>query len=157
MNFKGVVWVFLKWGCMRWNNSPYQQVAVVCIHHSKREIGRPRMADIQAVVLIRTWNKAAFADHFQTTLTHHLASLQMTMWLWKYPCIVVFRSDEDEKWEEPSVFSLLTFYSLACFPHVRFSSRALIRLSRTANQSDFSHRRRFIMLNLPKIPQTQAD
>ena len=47
------------YACVRGNNSPYQQAAVVCISHSKREIGRPRTADIQAVVMIRTWNKAA--------------------------------------------------------------------------------------------------
>ena len=32
--------------CVRGNNSPYQQVAEVCIRHSKRDTGRPRTADI---------------------------------------------------------------------------------------------------------------
>ena len=32
--------------CVRGNNSPPQQVAVVCIRHSKRETGRPMTADI---------------------------------------------------------------------------------------------------------------
>ena len=32
--------------CVRGNNSPYQQVAVVCICYSKRDTGRPRTADI---------------------------------------------------------------------------------------------------------------
>lgn len=41
--------------CIRWNNSPNQQVAVACIHHSKRDTGRPRTADMQTV------NKAVFA------------------------------------------------------------------------------------------------
>ena len=91
---------------MRWNYSSHQQVAVVCIRHSKKETRRPRTADIQAVVMILTWNKALFADHFHTT--HHLASFQMTMSLSKYPCVGTIRWDEDIKREEPSVRVLLT-------------------------------------------------
>ena len=37
--------------CVRGNNSPHQQVAVVCIRHSKRETRRPKTAAIQAVVM----------------------------------------------------------------------------------------------------------
>ena len=92
--------------------TPHQQAAVVCIRHSKRETRRPRTADIQAVVMIRTWNKAMVADHFLTTLTHHLASFQTAMSLWKYPCVGMIRWDEDEKWEEPSVFLLSTLLVL---------------------------------------------
>ena len=97
--------------CARGNNSPHQQVAVVCIRHSKRETRRQRMAvDIQAVVMMRAWNKAALADHFHTTLTHRLASFQMAMSMWKYLCIGTIRWDEDKKWEEFSGFS--TFRTL---------------------------------------------
>ena len=40
--------------CARGNNFPFQQAAIVCIRHSKRETGRPRTADIQDVVMKRT-------------------------------------------------------------------------------------------------------
>ena len=41
------------------NNSPYQQVAVVCILHSKRDTGRLKTADIY-----KHENKTEFAYHF---------------------------------------------------------------------------------------------
>ncbi len=50
---------------MRGNNSPYQQVAVVCIHHSKRKTERAWTADIPTI------NKAVLAYHFYTNLTRH--------------------------------------------------------------------------------------
>jgi len=34
------------------NNSPYQQMAVVCIHHSKRENGRAKTAEMQIVNIL---------------------------------------------------------------------------------------------------------
>ena len=48
--------------CVRGNNSPHQQAAVVSSHHSKRETGKLRTADIQTAVP----DKAAFAYHSHT-------------------------------------------------------------------------------------------
>lgn len=84
---------------------------------------------------------------------------QMAMLLWKYLSVWMNCWDEDEKRKEPPVCALLTSEGYL-FPCLCFSSCALISLSWTVSQSDFSHWRAPLMIQhaqLAEKPPTKAD
>ena len=113
--------------CVRGNTSPYQQVAVVYIHHSKRDTRRPMAVDIY---------KHEMKQHLPTILTP--LSLRRFCNITTSNREYLKMMNDQMRWSWKMIFVCVPSWRSHCFAHFNFSSLAPILLELNS-QSEWFH------------------